>query len=68
VNTQESRQHLLLSVEVAEEYSLARLLCPFIYARIYITSRIVEDHKGIIEVSSEVGKGTTFVLRFAASK
>jgi signal transduction histidine kinase len=32
------------------------------------TSRIVEDHKGIIEVSSEVGKGTTFVLRFAASK
>jgi len=55
-------------VEVAEEYSLARLLCPFIYARIYITSRIVEDHKGIIEVSSEVGKGTTFVLRFAASK
>jgi two-component system sensor histidine kinase PilS (NtrC family) len=32
-----------------------------------ITARIVEDHKGIIEVSSEVGKGTTFVIRFAAA-
>ena len=31
-----------------------------------ITARIVEDHKGTIEVSSEVGKGTAFVLRFAA--
>jgi two-component system, NtrC family, sensor histidine kinase PilS len=31
-----------------------------------ITARIVEDHKGTIEVSSEVGKGTTFILRFAA--
>jgi signal transduction histidine kinase len=31
-----------------------------------LTARIVEDHKGTIEVSSEVGKGTTFVLRFAA--
>jgi len=30
-----------------------------------ITARIVEDHKGSIEVSSEVGKGTTFVIRFA---
>jgi two-component system sensor histidine kinase PilS (NtrC family) len=32
-----------------------------------ITARIVEDHKGSIEVSSEVGKGTTFVIRFAAA-
>ena len=32
-----------------------------------ITARIVEDHKGTIEVSSEVGKGTTFALRFAAA-
>ena len=31
-----------------------------------ITARIVEDHKGTIEVSSQVGKGTTFVLRFTA--
>ncbi|HEX7598713.1 MAG TPA: ATP-binding protein, partial [Polyangia bacterium] len=31
-----------------------------------ITARIVEDHKGTIEVSSHVGKGTTFVLRFDA--
>jgi two-component system sensor histidine kinase PilS (NtrC family) len=31
-----------------------------------ISARIVEDHKGTIEVSSEVGKGTTFVLRFGA--
>jgi two-component system sensor histidine kinase PilS (NtrC family) len=31
-----------------------------------ITARIVEDHKGTIEVSSEVGKGTTFVIRFGA--
>jgi two-component system sensor histidine kinase PilS (NtrC family) len=32
-----------------------------------ITARIVEDHKGSIEVSSEVGKGTTFVIHFAAA-
>jgi two-component system sensor histidine kinase PilS (NtrC family) len=32
-----------------------------------ITARIVEDHKGTIEVSSEVGKGTTFALHFAAA-
>jgi two-component system sensor histidine kinase PilS (NtrC family) len=32
-----------------------------------ITARIVEDHKGTIEVASEVGKGTTFVIRFAAA-
>jgi signal transduction histidine kinase len=32
-----------------------------------ITARIVEDHKGTIEVSSEVGKGTTFMIRFAAA-
>ncbi|MGB8296637.1 MAG: ATP-binding protein [Polyangia bacterium] len=32
-----------------------------------ITARIVEDHKGSIEVSSEVGKGTTFVIRFPAA-
>jgi two-component system sensor histidine kinase PilS (NtrC family) len=31
-----------------------------------ITARIVEDHKGHIEVTSHVGKGTTFTLRFAA--
>jgi signal transduction histidine kinase len=31
-----------------------------------ITARIVEDHKGRIEVSSQVGKGTTFILRFTA--
>jgi signal transduction histidine kinase len=31
-----------------------------------ITARIVEEHKGSIEVSSEVGRGTTFLLRFAA--
>ena len=33
-----------------------------------ITARIVEDHKGTIAVSSEVGKGTTFVIRFAAAR
>jgi two-component system sensor histidine kinase PilS (NtrC family) len=33
-----------------------------------ITARIVEDHKGTIAVSSEVRKGTTFVLRFAAAR
>ena len=33
-----------------------------------ITARIVEDHKGTIAVSSEVGKGTTFVLRFPDAK
>jgi len=32
-----------------------------------ITARIVEDHKGSIEVSSEVGQGTTFVIRIAAA-
>ncbi|HJX51183.1 MAG TPA: ATP-binding protein [Polyangia bacterium] len=32
-----------------------------------ITARIVEDHKGTIAVSSEVGKGTTFVIRLAAA-
>ncbi len=32
-----------------------------------ITARIVEDHKGRIEVASQVGKGTTFTLRFTAS-
>jgi signal transduction histidine kinase len=32
-----------------------------------ITARIEEDHKGTIEVSSEVGKGTTFALHFAAA-
>jgi signal transduction histidine kinase len=31
-----------------------------------ITARIVEDHKGTIEVSSELGKGATFTLRFPA--
>ena len=29
-----------------------------------ITYRIVQDHKGMIEVKSEKGKGTTFTLRF----
>jgi signal transduction histidine kinase len=33
-----------------------------------ITARIVEDHKGTIAVSSEVGKGTTFVIRFDAAR
>ena len=28
-----------------------------------ITRRIVEDHHGIIEVVSEVGRGTTFTIR-----
>jgi two-component system sensor histidine kinase PilS (NtrC family) len=32
-----------------------------------ITARIVEDHKGTIEIASEVGKGTTFVIRFVAA-
>jgi two-component system sensor histidine kinase PilS (NtrC family) len=31
-----------------------------------ITARIVEDHKGTIEVNSEPGKGATFTLRFPA--
>jgi len=31
-----------------------------------ITARIVEDHKGTIEVQSQLGNGTTFALRFAA--
>jgi len=31
-----------------------------------ITARIVEDHKGRIEVASTVGKGTTFTLCFTA--
>jgi two-component system, NtrC family, sensor histidine kinase PilS len=29
-------------------------------------ARIVEDHKGIIDIQSETGKGTTFTLRFPA--
>lgn len=32
-----------------------------------ITARIVEDHKGIIEVNSQPGKGATFTLRFPAA-
>ena len=28
-----------------------------------ITRRIVEDHRGTIEVASEVGRGTTFTIR-----
>jgi two-component system, NtrC family, sensor histidine kinase PilS len=31
-----------------------------------ITARIIEEHQGRIEVSSQVGKGTTFLLRFTA--
>jgi signal transduction histidine kinase len=32
-----------------------------------ITHRIVEDHKGTIDVASEVGKGTAFTLHFPIS-
>jgi signal transduction histidine kinase len=32
-----------------------------------ITHRIVEDHKGTIDVSSEVGKGSTFTVHFPLS-
>jgi two-component system sensor histidine kinase AtoS len=32
------------------------------------TRKIIEDHRGTIEVTSEKGKGTTFVLRFPVVK
>ena len=60
-------------IGIAREY-LDHIFEPFFSRRVdgtclglAITARIVEDHKGIIEVSSEVGKGTTFVSRFAAA-
>ena len=33
-----------------------------------ITYRIIEDHKGRIEVQSEIGKGTTFITRLPISQ
>lgn len=35
---------------------------------LYVTSMIVKKHHGMIDVSSEVGKGTTFILRFPISE
>jgi signal transduction histidine kinase len=29
-----------------------------------LARKIIEDHRGIIEVTSEKGKGTTFILKF----
>jgi PAS domain S-box-containing protein len=33
---------------------------------LYITSRIIKGHKGTIEVSSEIGKGSTFIVHLPA--
>jgi len=61
-------------IGIAAEY-LPRIFDPFFSTKgvgkgtglgLAITRRIVEDHHGIIEVASEVGRGTTFTIRLPA--
>ncbi|MFC1576509.1 nitrogen regulation protein NR(II) [Candidatus Omnitrophota bacterium] len=56
-----------------DEDTLKRMFIPLFSTKksgvglgLAISSRIIEEHNGVIEVSSEVGKGATFMIRLPA--
>ncbi len=73
----------LVEVEVSDtgmgipEEHMAKIFDPFFTTKevgkgtglgLYVISMIIKNHHGTIEVESEVGKGTAFILRFPAKE